>query len=78
MSIETQVISEIARALEVDESLISINTINSDVDEWDSLGQISILVRLDLIFNNISERVPTLASVSSVKEIVKLIAIDLE
>ena len=78
MSIEMQVISEIARALEVDASLISINTINSDVDEWDSLGQISILVRLDLIFNNISERVPTLASVSSVKEIVKLIAIDLE
>ena len=78
MSIETQIISEIARALEVDESFISINTINSDVDEWDSLGQISILVRLDLIFNNISERVPALASVSSVKEIVKLIATDLE
>jgi hypothetical protein len=77
MSIETQIISEIARALEVDESSISVNTMNSDVDEWDSLGQISILVRLDLIFNNVSERVPALASVSSVKEIVELIATDL-
>jgi len=78
MTIETQVISEIAIALEIDKRSISIETDNSDIPEWDSLGHISILVRLDLIFNDISERVPDIAAAASVREIVKLITNDLE
>lgn len=74
MILETQIISEIAKALELDESLITIDTHSSDIEAWDSLGQISILVRLDEVFNEVSERIPDLAAAISVREIVELIS----
>ena len=74
MKLEVQIISEIAKALELDEALITIDTQSSDIEAWDSLGQISILVRLDEVFNNVSERVPDLAASISVREIVGLIS----
>jgi hypothetical protein len=74
MELEVQIISEIAKALELDEALITIDTQSSDIEAWDSLGQISILVRLDEVFNNVSERVPDLAASISVREIVGLIS----
>ena len=74
MKLETQIISEIAKALELDESLITIDTQSSDMEAWDSLGQISILVRLDEVFDEVSERIPDLAAAISVREIVELIS----
>ena len=74
MSLEVQIISEIAKALELDEALITIDTQSSDIEAWDSLGQISILVRLDEVFSNVSERAPDLAASNSVREIVELIS----
>lgn len=74
MKLETQIISEIAKALELDESLITIDTQSSDIEAWDSLGQISILVRLDEVFDEVSERIPDLAAAISVREIVELIS----
>ena len=74
MELEVQIISEIAKALELDEALITIDTQSSDIEAWDSLGQISILVRLDEVFNNVSERVPDLAASISVREIVGLVS----
>ena len=56
-----QLASEIATALEVDPALVTINTVSTDLEEWDSLGHITILTRLDDLFDNISERVPELA-----------------
>lgn len=66
-------IKEIALALEVPELEISIDSDSSSIEVWDSLGHISILARLDLVFENITERVPDLASATSVKEIHKLL-----
>jgi hypothetical protein len=43
------------------------------IDEWDSLGQISILARLDLAYDDITEKVSDLASALSVAEIYKLL-----
>ena len=74
MSLEVQIISEIAKALELDVALITIDTQSSDIEAWDSLGQISILVGLDEVFDNVSERVPDLAASVSVREIVELIS----
>ena len=74
MAFEAQIISEIAKALELDEALITIDTQSSDIEAWDSLGQISILVRLDEVFRNVSERAPDLAASISVREIVELIS----
>lgn len=65
-------IKEIALALEVPEHQISIDSDSSSIEVWDSLGHISILARLDLVFENVTERIPDLASAMSVKEIHKL------
>lgn len=63
----------ISEALGADLSEISLESTSNDIDEWDSLGHLSILQELDLKFNNITDRVPELASVSSVKEIIDLV-----
>lgn len=67
-------IKEIAEALELSESAITPESDNTTIEEWDSLGHISILSRLDLSFDNITERVPDLASAVSVAEICKLLS----
>lgn len=71
MNIEI-LIKEIALALEVPELEISIDSDSSSVEVWDSLGHISILARFDSVFENITERIPELASATSVREIHKL------
>jgi hypothetical protein len=43
------------------------------IEEWDSLGHISILARLDQTFDNITETLPDLASALSVSEMHKLL-----
>lgn len=66
--------SEISLALEVSGDRINAETTSEMVDEWDSLGQISILARLDLAYNDITESVPDLASALSVAEIYRLLS----
>jgi hypothetical protein len=68
LSVE-DLITELAIALEVPAASLTENTHASDLEQWDSLGQISILVHLDRKFNNITENCPDLASANSVKEI---------
>jgi len=63
----------VAEGLEVDLSDVSMDTKSSDLVDWDSLGHLNLLMKLDENFDDISEKVPNLASVSSVKEIYDLI-----
>ena len=72
MEIE-QLINEIAAALEIDVARFSPESDSTMIEEWDSLGQISILSRLDSAYDNITERVPDLASAVSVAEIFRLL-----
>ena len=72
MEIE-QLINEIAAALEIDVARVSPESDSTMIEEWDSLGQISILSRLDSAYDNITERVPDLASAVSVAEIFRLL-----
>jgi acyl carrier protein len=67
------IIQGIAEALEVEVSQVTIDTRSSDVEEWDSLGHISIMSFLDKSYNEITERVPDFASATSVQEILDLI-----
>jgi hypothetical protein len=69
----TELLTEIAAALEVDVSTVLQESQIGSIEEWDSLGHISILSRLDLVYDNITERVPDLASCTSVIEIHKLL-----
>jgi acyl carrier protein len=63
-----QLCSEIASALEVADDAVNLDTQSVDLEEWDSLGHITILTRLDDLLDNISERLPALAEATSVRE----------
>ena len=73
---ENEILKLLSVALGSDVSDISIESTSLDIDEWDSLGHLSILQELDLKYDNITDRAPGLASVSSVKEIVDLVNSD--
>ena len=62
----------IAEALEVEPDQVTSETSSSDLEEWDSLGHISIMSFLDKNQNEITERVPDFASATSVSEIITL------
>ena len=64
----------IADGLEIESSDISMETKASDIADWDSLGHLNLLMKLDEAYNDVSEKIPELASVSSVKEIFDLIS----
>ena len=69
-----RLINEIAAALELPESAVTADSDSTTIEERDSLGHISILSRLDLTYDNITERVPDLASATSVAEICRLLS----
>jgi acyl carrier protein len=64
-----KIIELITYALEVEPGVIQETTRASDIEDWDSLGHISILSEIDKAFNNITEKCPGLASASSVKDV---------
>lgn len=66
-------ITELAIALEVPAASLTESTCATDLEQWDSLGHISILVHLDRKFDNITESCPDLASAASVKEILMIL-----
>lgn len=70
---ESMLLAGIAESLEVDPELISIDTVSSDLEEWDSLGHISIMSFLDKTYGEITERVPDFASATSVREVLELL-----
>jgi acyl carrier protein len=70
---QQMVLRGIAEALEVDESAVDIESASGDLEEWDSLGHISIMSFLDKSFGEITERVPDFASATSVREIIALL-----
>lgn len=70
---EAALIAGIAESLEVDISSVSIDTVSSDLEEWDSLGHISIMSYLDKTYGDITERVPDFASATSVREVLELL-----
>jgi len=70
---ENEILKLLSVALGTD---VSIESTSLDIDEWDSLGHLSILQELDMKYDNITDRAPGLASVSSVKEIVDLVNSD--
>jgi acyl carrier protein len=75
---ESMLLAGIAESLEVDPELISIDTVSSDLEEWDSLGHISIMSFLDKTYGEITERVPDFASATSVREVLELLKSNVE
>ena len=69
-----QVLSTIARALEVGEGAIDINSRIGDIPEWDSLGHLAILQALDEAFGPVSSDVPELSDAESVRQILEAVS----
>ena len=44
---EEELFKAISKALDIDESLVNIESSIDNIDEWDSLGSLSILTSLD-------------------------------
>ena len=63
----------IADGLDTELTEISLSTKSSDLPQWDSLGHLTLLMKLDEEFDNLTEKVPEIASASSVEEIFNLI-----
>jgi acyl carrier protein len=69
MITQDQVISIVAKALEVEKNLINFETKSSDIPEWDSLGHLAILSKISEEVGDQYDESQELASSSSVKEI---------
>lgn len=68
-----ELVQLISEALEISIDQVNAETVSTDIEEWDSLGQIAILARLDEKFADVTERVPDLASATSVRDLHRLL-----
>ena len=59
----------IAECLEIEPNLISIESSNENIEEWDSLGHLSILSSLDEITGGKASEIEDLASALSFSEL---------
>ena len=67
------IIKIISRALEVSEDSVTMESSADDIENWDSLGHLSILVDLDKAFNGKLANIEEMATADSVSKIVKIL-----
>tara|TARA_B100000029_G_C16714812_1_gene644642 strand:- start:154 stop:402 length:249 start_codon:yes stop_codon:yes gene_type:complete len=70
---QNEVILIIQKALNLKSGLISIKSSANNVKNWDSLGQLNILVALDSSFNGKISNIEQMATANSVKSIINLL-----
>lgn len=68
---ESAVIQLVAEALALDPSEVTLETSSASHAEWDSLGHLDILQRLDTKFPGVAAKNPDIATAQSVREIVE-------
>tara|TARA_B100000989_G_C19526036_1_gene466905 strand:- start:3019 stop:3258 length:240 start_codon:yes stop_codon:yes gene_type:complete len=69
MITEDKLLITIASALEVDKSIINIDSSSENIEKWDSLGHLAILSALDEIFSGAIADIPEIANSYSVRSI---------
>ena len=70
---ENKVINIISNALDMNSNLVTIDSSSENIEGWDSLAHLSILVALDRWLNGQAGKISGLATATSVKEIVTLL-----
>jgi acyl carrier protein len=70
---ESAVIEIIEKALRLDDGVIKIDSSSENMDDWDSLGQLSILVALDKHFEGKISRISEMAEANSVSKILHIL-----
>ena len=74
MALNTENILEIIEnALELSNGVLSIDSVAENIEQWDSLGHLSILVSLDKAYDGQVGKIKEMASADSVTKIVALL-----
>jgi acyl carrier protein len=67
------IVKIIAKALNTSEDLVTMGGSTDNIENWDSLGHLSILVALDKAFNGELANIAEMATADSVSKIVKVL-----
>ena len=70
---QSDVIVIIEKALEIKAGSLNKNTRAEEVDNWDSLGQLSILVALDKLYEGKIAKITEMAEADSVSKILGIL-----
>lgn len=70
---EKDILKIIHDALNLNKKNITINTTMKDIEKWDSLGHLGILAALDKFFDGKIANIKEMATVDSVKKIIKIL-----
>jgi len=69
---QSEVIAAMEKALEIKSGQLKESTRAEEIDNWDSLGQISILVALDKLFDGKVASITDMAEADSVDKIINI------
>jgi acyl carrier protein len=70
---EETILDIMHNALKLKEKRLTVNSTMQDIEEWDSLGHLSILVALDKFFNGKISGIKELASADSIRKILQIL-----
>ena len=70
---QSDVLARIEQALEMKQGLLTENMLAEEVENWDSLGQLNILVALDSLFDGKVASITDIASADSMPKILNIL-----
>ena len=68
-----ELFSLIENALDMNEGSINIESSNTSVERWDSLGHFAILSAIDEKYGDVSEKNPEIGKATSVRQLLKIL-----
>ena len=69
----TTVIATIERALDLQKGSLGENSSSAEISQWDSLGQVDIIMALNVLFDGTIFSIPEMASANSVSKILVIL-----
>ena len=73
MKTKEEVISTMESALELEKGSLSLDTHMGGIEQWDSLGHLSILSSLDVLFDGLVAPITKISQVQSVGDILNIL-----
>ena len=73
MKTKEEVISTMESALELEKGSLSLDTYMGGIEQWDSLGHLSILSALDVLFDGLVAPIATISQAKSVSDILNIL-----
>ena len=70
---KTTVIATNERALDLQKGSLGENSSSADYNSWDSLGQVDIILALDVLFDGKVNAIPEMADANSVAKIIDVL-----